>query len=585
MSSNSALVVSSLDFDTIKNNLKTFLKSQNQFADYDFDGSNLSVLIDLLSYNTYMNNFYTNMAISESFLDSAQIIDSVVSRAKELNYTPRSYASAVAYIDFTIQANDSPSVIVVPKGTAFNARLDNNIYTFTTDQSVLVYDHGGYSAANVAIYEGVYVTESFTVDSSVAQPHYVLNNPQIDTSSLSVTIQNSQSDTTSVNFTQATSMLGYNSTSTIYFVQATNNGKYELVFGDGNVGQALLNGNIIQATYRVASGSDATKATNFSPASSIAGYSTVTVTSNTAAFGGANSESISSIKYNAPRHYQTQDRAITPEDYKTILKAHYPDIRALNVYGGEKIYPPQFGKVFISIDFNSFVGIPNIVAADVVSFIKTKMPIEMNPIVVSPDYLYISTVTTAEYNVNISALNPSDIKAEIISAINGYNDASLNNFDITFRHSKLAATIDNADTSIVSSNLTSNMIKRLVPPLNTAEIYTINYNNSIVPKTLYSTILTYNNVPVIIQDQNGLGFLDLTTTSSGGLITTVLSAIGTIDYTTGTINILLPSLSNYEGNYINLYAQPTTLDFSAINNTVLLIDPADIDVSVTAVRA
>ena len=251
MAANSALVVSDLDFETIRDNLVTFLSSQARFKDYDFNGSNLGVLLDVLSYNTHMNNFYTNMAISEMFLDSAQIRDSVVSRAKELNYTPRSARSAVAYIDIAIAPNNAPSIITIPRGATFTSRIDNSIYTFSTADPVIVTAADSYTASDVAVYEGAYVSEAFSVNTAISDQRFIINNPNVDTSSIKINIQNSSADTTNSEFIQATSLLGYTSTSKIFFVQASDKSRYELVFGDGTVGVAPINGNIINASCKL----------------------------------------------------------------------------------------------------------------------------------------------------------------------------------------------------------------------------------------------------------------------------------------------------------------------------------------------
>ncbi len=574
---NSALVISSLDFDTIRSSLADYLRAKPQFKDIDYEGSNISVILDLLAYNTHLNGFYTNMAISEAFLDSAQIRDSVVSRAKELNYTPRSNRSATAYINIQLSPSDSPSSISIPKGTTFTTRLDNDIFTFTTAENLIATSAQSYLASNVAIYEGIYVTESFT---AAPGSRYILQNTNIDTSSLSVNVQASVSDTANSDYKQATSLIGLDSTSKIFFLQAADKGRYELVFGDDVLGKSLTAGNIINATYRVSQANAPNGSSVFTLASSISGYP-ATITTITPAFGGMSAESISSIKYNAPRHYQTQERAVTTEDYQTILKSQYPDIRAINVYGGEKLYPPKYGKVFISIDFNSFDGIPLVIKDSIESFIHTKSPISIDPIVTAADYTYISVAVSAEYNLNLTTQTASDIQNTIKNAIMTFNTTYLDNFNIAFRYSKLASAIDSSDPSIITSNLVTKLIKKVYPEINTPTQYTLAYQNALEVGSLGSSTFTYANVASYLKD-TGLGEIEIAT-SEAGYEVTILHGVGTIDYSTGKVVLNLPEIQDYITE-IEVYAKSKANDFSVYNNTILAIDPDDINITVTAVR-
>lgn len=591
MTANSALVVSDLDFDTIRSNLVSFLSSQSRFKDYDFNGSNISVLLDVLAYNTHVNNFYTNMAISEMFLDSAQIRDSVVSRAKELNYTPRSMRSAVAYIDIAIAPNDSPSTITIPRGTVFTSRIQNNIYSFSTADPIIVTSADNYTAKNVAIYEGNYITESFLVDTSIENQRFVMNNSNIDTSSIYVTVQNSTTDTTSSEFIQSVSLLGHTSSSKIYFVQAADKSRYEIVFGDGIIGVAPKNNNVINVSYRSTKGSESNGAGSFTPASSIGGYSTnlITITTVQAAYGGAEAETLSSIKFNAPRHYQTQERAVTLDDYRTILLAQYPDIRAINVYGGESVYPPQYGKVFISIDLSSYDGIPNVLKESIQSFIKDKMPISIESVIEAADYTYVVVDVTALYNLNTSVKTENDIKNIIVQAVKDFNTQYLNDYNKTMRYSRLASAVDTSDPSIVSSNLKTRIMKKISPFLNTEQLFTLDYQNSIVEKSLKSDTFTYNGILSYLTDV-GSGSISIVTSTddltstSGKKEIVIKSGIGTIDYTTGIASITVPGLDSYSGSAIKIYASTVANDFSVKNNTVLLIENDDISATVTATR-
>jgi hypothetical protein len=592
MAANSALVVSDLDFETIRSNLVTFLSSQTRFKDYDFEGSNMAVLLDVLSYNTHMNNFYTNMAISEMFLDSAQLRDSVVSRAKELNYMPRSSRSATAYINIAITPNDTPSTITIPRGAAFTSRIENTVYTFTTADPIIVTASDNYTATNVPIYEGTYITERFQVDNTISDQRFILSNQNIDTSSIYITVQNSTTDTTNSEFIQATSLLGYNGESKIFFVQAADKSRYEIVFGDGIVGVLPINDNIINVSYRITKGSAANKATSFKPSSTIDGYpaSNITITTAQAAYGGSDPETISSVKFNAPRHYQTQERAVTLDDYRTILLAEYPNIRAINVYGGESVYPPQYGKVFISIDLMDYTGVPDILKNSIQTFINGKMPISIEPTVVSAEYTYVDVVASASYNLNSSSKTENDIKNLIVQQVKSFNTQYLDNYNKTMRYSKLAAAVDGADSSILTSNLTTRMMKKISPYLSTSQLFNLDYQNSITEGTLISSTFTYNGIVSYLKDTGNAEVAIVTSqddlTSTSGVKEIVLKHnVGTIDYQTGIASINVPELDAYTGDSIKIYATPVTNDFSVKNNTVIQIEDGDITVNVTATRA
>lgn len=590
MAANSALVVSDLDFETIRNNLVSFLSSQTRFKDYDFDGSNMSVLLDILSYNTHMNNFYTNMAISEMFLDSAQLRDSVVSRAKELNYAPRSSRSAVAYITIAISPNDSPSTITIPKGTAFNSRIENTIYTFTTADAITVTSTDGYAVSDVPIYEGTYITERFKVDNNISDQRFILNNPNIDTSSITITVQNSSTDTTNSEFMKAESLLGYTGTSKIFFVQAADKSRYEIVFGDGIVGAAPINDNIINVSYRITKGSAANKATSFKPSSTISGYptSSITVTTTEAAYGGAEPETISSIKFNAPRHYQTQERAVTLDDYRTILLSEYTNIRAINVYGGESVYPPQYGKVFISIDLVDYVGVPNVLKDSIESFIAGKMPISIEPVVIPADYLYVDVISNVSYNLNASSKSENDIKNLVFEQVRAFNTQYLDDYNKTMRYSKLAAAIDNTDSSILTSNLKTRIIKKISPYFKTAQVFNLDYQNPILEGTLISGTFIYSGIISYFKDAGNTEINIVTSKddlSIEGSEIILKRNVGTIDYQTGIVTINVPELDSYTGDAIEIYVDPVNNDFSAKNNSVIQIEDGDISITVSAIRA
>ena len=319
---NTSLNVANVDFSSIKGNLKSYLGAQNIFKDYDFDGSNLNVLLDVLSYNTYMNNFYLNMVAGESFLDSAQIRDSVISHAKTLNYLPGSYTASKGTIDLQIYPTDQPAQISIPKYTSFTSKIESNTYTFTTDEGITISadQDGNYKATNLSIYEGELVTELYQVDTANTNQRFVLSNKEVDTDSLVVTVTTSRTDMSNSAWTKASTTIGIDGTSNTYFLTPSENETYELHFGDGILGRQVAHGNVVEARYRKAAANNADGATIFTLAGDIQGYSDVVVTTVSKSVGGGYSESIDSIKFNAPKSVTIQDRLVTVTDYKTLLK-------------------------------------------------------------------------------------------------------------------------------------------------------------------------------------------------------------------------------------------------------------------------
>ena len=319
--SNSEFIVANLEFDTIKSNLKTYLSSQSLFTDANFEGSNMNVLLDVLAYNTYYNAMYLNHVASEMFLDSAQLRDSVYAHAKQMNYLPTSYTSSVAYVDIDITPGDSPHNITIPRLTEFSTTVGDNTYTFSTNSAVTVYSNASYVASNVAIYEGTNITEFY--NSNATANTFYIHNYDIDTDSLVVKVRTSNTDTTNTEYTRANTLFNVNSTSNVYFLQGASNGSYEIVFGNDTFGRKLTDGNIVEASYRVSSGGDPNGANSFTSAAAIQGYSTVGVTTNVRAAGGSEYQELNDIKFAAPRSLSVQERAVTTNDYKTLVENEF----------------------------------------------------------------------------------------------------------------------------------------------------------------------------------------------------------------------------------------------------------------------
>ena len=592
---NTSIDLVGLDFNSIKTNLKTYLKNNTAFKDVDFEGSNISVLIDLLSYNTYLNSFYTNMVASEMFLDTAALRDSVVSHAKALNYTPRSFVSASANVTISISPTSSTNSVVIPKGTSFTSRVGSNTFTFTTNENlVLSNPNNNVFTSNLTIYEGSYLTDSFVMNYSNSSQRFVISNPTVDTSSISVTVIEDNGDN-NINYSKATSLIGMTSVSNNYFIEAAENQQYEIKFGDNVFGRKPKDGSVIVAEYRTSSGELPNGASTFSNDGNIDGHSNVSVSTVSNASGGALNEPIESIRYNAPRAFQTQNRAVTASDYETILKSNFSDIQSISAYGGESLVPPQFGKVFVSVDVVNADGTPENRIETFSKFIKDKTPLSIDVVFVNPDFIYAEVVTDVKYNINVTSKLSNDIKTLVMSKISSYNLNNLNGFKKTLYYSKLIKDIDSADSSIVSNNTKVRAIKKITPNLNVNQSYEINFGFPLIKETgvdlrieekhyghtIKSSAFTFNGFrAIIIDDTNGNLYI-------AKLISNIIDLerhIGTVDYNNGIIIINNLNVSGFEGSAIKFYAVPLDKDFASTKNGILSIADEDITVSIIPVK-
>lgn len=600
MSANSSLILTNLDFDTLKNTFKSYLKSQDKFKDYDFDGSNMSVLLDLLSYNTYMNSFYLNMIGNEMFLDTAQLRDSIVSHAKELNYTPRSFTSARALVDieFIVQGvTTARRSVTIPKGTPFSTRIGNRTFTFVTDRytvtdTITVRDGTTvFTAHNVELYEGDYFVDSFVVNSQ-DPTKYILSNPTIDTTSLSVIVLEDVG-ATPLPYSKASSLLGLNSDSQVYFLQGVSGERYEIQFGDGVIGRKPKHNSTITCEYRACSGELPNGAFDFRSVSTIDGVSNVRVITRERAAEGTVSESLDEIRFNAPRHFNTQERAITTEDYESLLKVNFPEINTATAYGGEEVDPPQYGKVIVSVDLKDLDGLPEVKKREYYNFLKSRAPVSIDPVFVNPDYMYINVDVIVKYNINTSGLSPDDIRTLVLSSIIRYANDNLNNFNRTLRYSKLVQSIDSSHSSIVSNETDIKAVKYLTPLTGRTISIDIDYAVPLsitIPDmsthsrsdvhTVASTRFTYNGLPVYFED-DGAGNIRLINTQ-GGRHTTIKN-IGTVDYERGLVQITGLNIERYEKN-IKVTAQVRSKDIATRKNTILNISEEDVNIVVQQVR-
>ena len=584
-----------LDFNSLKDNLKSFLKNNTQFKDLDYEGANINVLLDVLAYNTYLNGFYTNMVASEMFLDSAQLRDSVISHAKELNYIPRSFTSSKATITVDIIPSSTVTSVLIPKYTSFTSRSGSNTYTFaTSDAVVLNTSNSGVFSTTLDVYEGVIASETFVVNLSNTSQRYVLSNPTIDTSSLNVTLYE-DNGATIMPYTRADQLLGVTDTTKAFFLQGAENQQYEIVFGDGVFGRKPKDGSSVVVKYRVSSGELSNGCYEFASDGSIDGHPNVQITTVTSSQGGSVAESIQDIKFNAPRLFQAQNRAVTESDYEVLLLNQFADIQAISAYGGETVLPPQFGKVFISVDVANADGAPESRKKAYYDYIIQKTPATITVEFINPQFLYTKVNTTVYYDVNNTIKSTADIETSAKAAISQYNNDSLGNFKKTLYFSRLAELIDASDSSVLSNDTSLNLVYRLYPQTDVDVTYRLQVNNELQTETglrlsadekhyghtLTSSVFTYlGSRCVLVDDTQGVVYIAAKQSDR----IEVIKPIGSLDYTNGTLLLVNFNIASYEGNYIELIFQTKSKNIFGSKNVILAIDPIDVEVVVQGVK-
>lgn len=535
------LSTSELDFDTLKDDFKSFLLNQDKFKDFNFDGSNLSIILDLLTYNTYINAYYLNQIGTESFLDTAKLKESVVSHAKELNFTPRSRNSSRAVINIASTGPITGGTKTINKFTTFNSTLGSNTLTFSTDRDITAINDGTgtYIANNVNIFEGTVVTEFFDVTSSNTK--IVIASANVDIDSLDIVVQNSVSDLSNTQFRKADNLFDLTPTSSVFFVQGFGENKYEVEFGNDITGKRLTPGNIIRMRYRDTLGEDGNNAKVFTSNDPTVSPTTVSKSSL-----GAERESIDSIRFNAPRVFSTQDRAITEEDYKSLIKNEFPTIETVNVIGGEKLDPPRYGKVvIIPKPFNANFASQSL-KDSMVDFLSTKASISTEIITSNPRFVILDVQSIVRYNSTQTSKSEEDIRTEVTQSILNFGTNNLSEFDKDFRYSKLLSTIDSTDESILSNDTKIKIVKEISPFVNTSFDYRLDYSNALVPGSLTSTLF-YKNINGVIfesylKDFNGEIRLLSDTRGVGEVLD---FNAGTIDYDSGILTLTKFSTSGY----------------------------------------
>jgi hypothetical protein len=604
MAANSSLNLTSLDFDTLKSNLVTFLKSQDIFKDYDFTGSNMNVLLDVMSYNTYLNSFYLNMVASEMFLDSAQKYDSVISHAKELNYVPQSSKSSEAIVDVVFETVGLNGKLTIPQGTVFSGINSNGSFYFITNYTATYTSaNNTYYANNIEIFEGSTTSQAFTTDYTIENQRFILQNSNIDLNSLTVNVveDNGYSNTL---FTKVDSLYGLNNQSNVYFIQASQNNLYELVFGDGVYGRKPQNGAIINANYRIAKGKVADGVSKFqvsqeldSVNGGVVNVTSVTTVANSSS--GASSETIEDIRFRAPRWYAAQQRGVSNDDYKSLIYSEFGSyIQDINVFGGQEIEPKKYGSVVVCIKPIGGTIIPNYLKNEITNYMLDKS--QMKIIMQDPDYIYLSVNSDVYYNPTQTTLYANDIKNLVLQNIINYSSNYLEHFNSNFRYSRFASSIDGSEPSIISNQTEVLLEKRLYPLLNYTTAISFSYDNSADVETKnpsigYTNYKPFGDEPVVTSssftyvDVNGISYplcyirddntgVLVVYKDVNGIFTVINNNLGTIDYDTGVINISKFTTSYYD-QYISIYMAPKNKDVMVSKTKILLIDPNDVNIN------
>jgi len=587
------LEISQLDFDGIKDNLKTFLSQQDEFTDYDFEGSGMNVLLDVLAYNTHYLGYNANMLANEMFLDSADQRSSVVSLAKQVGYTPKSATSSTAKIDVVVN-NASGASLTMSRGTKFTTTVDGTNYSFVNNADISISPVDGvFKFSNLDIFEGTYLNYKYTANTSDTDQRFIIPNDFVDTATLTVKVQESSSDSTTNTYKLASGITGIDSTSKVYFLQEVENGRYEVYFGDGVLGESIKDGNIIILDYITCNLDESNGATSFTLSGTVGGFSNVTITTLDNANNGSGPETIKSIKYNAPRDYTAQDRAVTAEDYKVLVKSLYANAQSVQVYGGEDAATPDYGKVYISIKAKSGSNLTEVTKVGLVRSLKSFAVASVTPVIIDPETTFIILTVTFKFDSNLTTKDVSTLSTNVLNAISTYNTDTLENFTGMFRYSVLGKTIDDSDTSILSNITKVNMYKYITPTLSEGLKYTLSFNNAFFnPHSGHNStgggIISSTGFKINNDDSLNEHFLDDDGNGNvrvyylnGTVRVYTSSTFGTVNYTTGEIILTsanITSISNVDGAasvQIRVTVSPNSNDIVPVRNQVLSIDVAN----------
>jgi|TARA_B110000467_G_scaffold31927_1_gene28840 hypothetical protein len=576
-----------LDFDFIKSNLKDFLRDQAVFQDFDFEGSGMSILLDVLAYNTHYLALQANLTVNESFLDSATLRESIVSLAKHLNYTPTSATAPLAKINIELKPTTQVPTINIDRGTRFTTSINGVSYSFVNIKtySVLPDLTGKYFIEDVEIVEGKILDFEYVVNSNSPLQRFVIPNKNIDTSTLSVVIQTSSTDTTNNVFLSAKDTTLITGTDRVYFLQESESEKFELTFGNGTVGAPVVDGNIIKINYLVTNGPDANSARQFKQQAQVGGLTSdkVVITTSQVASNGALIQSKEDVQFLAPKLFSTQGRAVTTADYKNILLKERRDIESIVVWGGEDADPKAFGTVNIAIKPFNQTTYSNAIKKDITnSLLKDRNIVSITPVIQDPDFTYVNVTTDVNYDPVVLTSTSAKLQSNIEETIKEYFKTTLNKFDIKLRHSVLSRAIDATNNAIRNNETVLTLEKEAnVLEFDTAFTFTLKFNNEIKKGSVTSLGFKHALVAdptevVFLRDNNGILEAYKVVGSEQVLVD---GKIGTVDYTTGKVilkNLKVNELATNEaGNKVTqliVRVIPVNLDIEALLAQILSLD-------------
>ena len=594
---NKRLEVTEFDFDDVKENLKVFLGAQNEFTDYDFEGSGMSALLDVLAYNTHYLGFNANMLANEMFLDSASLRSSIVSHAKTLGYVPSSARAAKATVDVILNTNLLTATM--PAGTVFSTIVGDTSFQFSTIESFVKSNTGNtIPFVGVDIYEGTFITTRYLVDSSDIDQRFLITDNRADTTTLTVVVQTSSTDSSSNTFTEATDITQVTSGSNVFFLQEVEAGLFEVYFGDGVIGTALSDDNIVILTYVVSNKTEANAASLFTNAAAIASITDISVATSAVASAGSEPESLSSIKYNAPLDFASQGRCVTAEDYKVFAKRFFANTQAVQVFGGESgsfdtslgvVSTPEFGKVFISIKSTTGNNLTTTEKSQLITSLAPFTVASITPVIVDVQTTKLILQVFFKFDSSKTTKTASTLESEISTTLSILNSDTLGQFEGVFRHSKVVGLIDDTDNSITGNITNVTMAHDLTPTIGTPTSYNISFNNEIYNPHLGHNFagggvisstgfkISGDTVNDMFFDDNGSGVLRVYYLLAGVRVYQDATA-GIVDYSAGSIvinNIDIISISDVDGaasSIIRITATPDSKDIVPVRNQILEID-------------
>ncbi len=590
------LQVSELDYSSIKANLIAFLKSQSEFTNFDFAGSGLDVIMDLLSYNTYYNSFYLNMLANEMFLDTAELRNSVVQKAKQIGYTPRSVQGTKAVVSLEIVPNDNATTMIVEKDKRFASTINDQKYIFTTANSYpgILDATGKFTINDVQLNQGIRIIHKYKVDYDNKEQQFILPNTNTDITTLSVVVKSSPTSTETHTYQKISDTVKVTPTSNVYFIYESFENKFEVQFGDNKVGYRPADGSQVILAANISDGAATNKAAIFRAIDPVGGYSNVSISTTTIGYGGAGRESIAEIKYNAPKLYETQNRCVTLNDYKRIVEQEWVNAESVTCWGGEQNDPPRYGKAYIAVKPKSGLFLTTkdkeVIKKEILA---TKNMVSVTPEIVAPDYLYIAITANVRYDPNKTIQSPQEIGERIVSTCIDYNTQELGKFDLRFRYSRLTTLIDNSDPAVLNNQTTVLLFKRLAVELGQAFNYSQNFSNQIkFPYKGYKGALRSSKFEYVNENTNVLEQNTLLNDSDGiimvvkeeaGAVAIVNSNVGTIDYENGKMTLVgfIPHSVEkvVNNNTIEIYVETNVQDVTPIREQVIIINRKDVTIN------